>query len=181
MKPRRKSHSTWESASRDSRRRMVLASGIKKSAPNRRLTTGGVIGDRVYLPGSPVMTLPELLHEAEVGLEGGPRDVLAASGRDPFKTPLPRRLLPPLPSSMPAIQRNVSSIPSTEQLWTKDDWKKLDACFTDERLLAGSRLGLKDDVLADVDEVQPENVLNRFVELMGGEEANGQRGDAWTR
>ncbi len=40
----------------------------KLSSAKRRSTLGGVIGDKVIMPGSPITTLPALLKEAETSL-----------------------------------------------------------------------------------------------------------------
>jgi len=41
-------------------------------------------------------------------------------------------------------------------------------CFTDERLDVAEKLGLGSDKIADVDDVKVEDVVERFVEMMGG-------------
>ena len=51
--------------------------------------------------------------------------------------------------------------------WSRTDWKLLDSCFTDERHEVGEEQGL-DGELATVDDILLENVVDRFVELMGG-------------
>jgi hypothetical protein len=120
------------------------------------------------------MTLPELLMHAEQGLENDdcvvhatPAKISSSSfSRDPFKTPAPREL----------------SVPwETIRKWTKDDWKQLDACFTDERLDVAEKLGLGTDEVADVDDVSVEHVMERFVEIMGGSQVVAAWGSAWDR
>jgi hypothetical protein len=142
-----------------------------------------MIGDnRVFIPGSPVMTLPELLLQAEEGLE---REEGVAHGtpvknsglgfsihRDPFKTPAPRG------ASMLSGTRKERE--ETRE-WTKDDWKQLDACFTDERLDVAEKLGLGSDKIADVDDVKVEDVVERFVEMMGGSRVVDEWGSDWDR
>lgn len=149
----------------------------------RRSTLGRMIGDnQVFIPGSPVMTLPELLLQAEEGLEkeegvahGTP---VKGSGlelgmhRDPFKTPAPRG------ASMLSETREERE---ETRGWTKDDWKQLDACFTDERLDVAEKLGLGSDAIADVDDVKVENVVERFVEMMGGSRVLNGWGTDWDR
>jgi len=128
------------------------------------------------------MTLPELLLQAEEGLEreegvahGTPvKHSKLGSGvhRDPFKTP---------------AAKGASMLPKTleerEEIceWTKDSWKQLDMCFTDERLDVAEKLGLESGKIADVDDVKIENVVERFVEMMGGSRVVDGWGSDWDR
>ncbi|KAF5380102.1 hypothetical protein D9615_006126 [Tricholomella constricta] len=168
-------------------RHSLASAGIVKSTPyphaqkdrdkaERRRTTLGagvsIVGDRVYVPGSPVVTLPELLRvaEAEVSAHVALKTPLV---RDLFKTPVKGiggggvRLTPvPVPGHVVLGERG----------WTKEEWKLLDACFTDARLeLGGEIMGM-----ASVDVVSLESVVQRFVELLGGLEVVETFGDAWT-
>ncbi|KAG6814665.1 hypothetical protein H0H93_012677, partial [Arthromyces matolae] len=61
-----------------------------------------------------------------------------------------------------------------EKPWTKEEWKLLDACFTDERLALGSSSSY-----ASVDFVRPEDVAKRFVDLYGGDDLEAW-GEAWS-
>jgi hypothetical protein len=133
-----------------------------------------MIGDRVFIPGSPAMTLPELLMHAEEGLENTERKTPVKSSsayRDPFKTPAPRG------ASTPEVREPMM----TTREWTKDDWKQLDACFTDERLDVAEKLGLGSDKIAGVDDVRVEDVVDRFVEMMGGNLVVDGWGSDWDR
>jgi hypothetical protein len=66
--------------------------------------------------------------------------------------------------------------------WTKEDWKHLDACFTDQRLEVGSRLaGLEQDMLASVDMVSIDDVVDKFVISKGGFETITRFGELWSR
>jgi hypothetical protein len=150
----------------------------------------------VFIPGSPVMTLPELLVRAEEGLEKGSKSVGAAAvyktpskglggqyeyhhHRDPFKTPAPRG------SSSISFEAHegdeATSATSATREWTKDDWKQLDACFTDERLDVAEKMGLGSDSIASVDDVRIEDVVKRFVEMMGGSLLINGWGAGWDR
>jgi hypothetical protein len=135
-----------------------------------------MIGDQVFIPGSPVMTLPELLMHAEEGLEKGNghvtpvKNVSSIVHRDPFKTPAPRGAF--LPSEVEE---------TTTREWTKDDWKQLDACFTDERLDVAEKLGSGSDTIANVDDVRVEDVVDSFVEMMGGSRVVERWGSTWDR
>jgi hypothetical protein len=111
--------------------KVVSASGVTKSTRKaRRATLGGVVGDKVIIPGSPAMTWPELLQKAEVELENdtgvlGLEEIPSRlDERDPFRTLLPA--VNAEPSSTSTLSQEM---PDRE--WTCDEWKQLDACFTD--------------------------------------------------
>ncbi|KAF9493771.1 hypothetical protein BDN71DRAFT_1449825 [Pleurotus eryngii] len=183
---------------RHSRRRSASAGGINKSrSPSQRGTSrrlspravGGMIGDAVVIPGSPVMTLPELLQKAErdIRVESARRGAVDAIQResptwqDPYTTPCPPTRRFPLPSA-PREQDA-----ATPRVWLKDDWKILDSCFTDERLELGATVALGEDiegdldVLADVDDVSLDDVVDRFIDQIGGEAVAECYGDGWSR
>lgn len=63
--------------------------------------------------------------------------------------------------------------------WAKADWKLLDSCFTDERYEVGEEQGIGGD-LASVDDIPLENVVDRFVGLMGGLEKVLGHGPSWS-
>ena len=141
----------------------------------------GVIGDKVIIPGTPVTTLPELLQdvEKEVAREAtlsawSVRTFFGTQNRqDPLKTPIPER----------SKDKTTSLVPNTpypvgKRGWTKDDWKLLDACFTDQRLQLGN---VEEGLLASVDIVALDDVITRFVSLMGGQSLIDTFGDLWTR
>lgn len=121
------------------------------------------------------MTLPELLLQAEVGLEKAetvhttPVKGLSVH-RDPFKTPAPRGI------SLPFDRLHDGT-----RGWTKEDWKQLDACFTDERLDVAEKLGLGPDAMADVDDVRIEDVVDRFIQMMGDARVVDSWGSDWDR
>lgn len=175
---------------KESRRRDVSGSGVAKasSSRQRRSTLGmGVIGDRVFIPGSPAMTLPELLQEAELEVRDSPQNlsqVLAGRQRgDPFKTPLAAKYRTQTVNILVASQKaEVYGNVTGEREWTKEDWKHLDACFTDQRLELGSRLaGTEQDSLAPVDMVSVDDVVDRFVLSKGGFETVTKFGALWSR
>jgi hypothetical protein len=71
---------------------------------------------------------------------------------------------------------------SGKREWTKEDWKHLDACFTDQRLEVGSRLaGGEQNMLASVDMVSIDDVVDKFVISMGGLETITRFGELWSR
>ncbi|KAI0634994.1 hypothetical protein C8Q77DRAFT_1105212 [Trametes polyzona] len=174
---RKRRFSSVDSAMRKARRKSVIEGGISKahSPMKRRRTFGGVVGDKVIIPGSPVMTVPELLNEAERSVEQRERSLhtparatsfLSDSGvfkvpfdRPAFETPGPRQRVHSRPLFNPTGPRG----------WDKDDWKLLDACFTDERLALGShKRPIGEAVLAPVDDVDLDRVVDRFLEQTGG-------------
>lgn len=169
---------------KESRRRDLSASGITKQ---RRRSTMGVVGDKVIIPGSPVKTLPELLLEAEHEISFAEKSFHAhehshihisqPKDRDPFKTPLPSRSHKRPRLSHYDYSFNYGSTDGPRE-WTKDEWKLLDACFTDQRVFLAEHLGL-DEELAPVEIVNLEDVVQRFVDLVGGEELITGFGDNW--
>ncbi|KAH9896677.1 hypothetical protein C8Q73DRAFT_789012 [Cubamyces lactineus] len=170
-------HSSVDSAMRKARRKSVVEGGVSKhSSPvKRRRTFGGVIGDKVVIPGSPAMTVPELLHEAERSIEQRERSLHTPAratsllgDMSAFQLPLDRPAF-----ETPGPRQKVHARPlfnsSGPRSWDKDDWKLLDACFTDERLALGShKRPLGEAVLAPVDDVELEKVVDRFLEQAGG-------------
>ena len=153
-----------------------MEGGITKQGTpvRRRRTLGGMIGDKVFIPGSPLMTVPELLQDAERTVEqrfntpsrgGSFTSDAGASVRLPlplerpmFETPGPRQRVQPRP------EFNVRGPRS----WEKDDWKLLDACFTDERLSLGSNKTIGEATLAPVEDISTDRVVDRFLNLTGG-------------
>ena len=66
--------------------------------------------------------------------------------------------------------------------WTEEDWKHLDACFTDQRLKVGSRFaGSEQNMLASVDIVSIDDVVDTFVISKGGFETITSFGELWSR
>ncbi|CAL1709290.1 unnamed protein product [Somion occarium] len=180
LRKRRHSNPAVDSILRNARRKTTLEAGITKSVPHKRRTLGKVIGDKVFIPGSPAMTLPELLDQAEASLQVeemtlGHSPLRNVSFLDDFKTPVKQ-----------IIRSNVSSVQTSPDVlagprdWTKNDWRLLDACYTDERLALGDCSGLAVDELAPADDVDLGNVVGRFIEIIGGEEALASLGSSWT-
>lgn len=159
----------------------------------------GVIGDQVFIPGTPVMTLPELLQEAEaqVGheIEQSPRPgsvsqvwnararLEAVGQRDPFKTPMVDRKSKSVVVGESSRDGHIfAHHDDGERAWTKEEWKQLDACFTDERLYVGSTLeGAGEDTLAPVDMISIDDVVDRLIAFIGGQDVVQSYGDAWSR
>ena len=172
----RRSPRTVQSLMKGARRADASASGVSKSvSPARRMVRG-------FTPSSPSMTLPELLHtgqvdllDAEPALTGTPRR--SAGAMHPFRTPSPAIFAPHTPEPGLHIDTN------GPRDWSRSDWKLLDACFTDERLEVGQRRAADSEsgVLGDVDRVDLDNVVDRFVALLGGADVITRLGSAWTR
>jgi hypothetical protein len=180
---RRQSYSGVDGLTRSARRKTISGAGIvkgKDKESERTRRSMGVVGDKVYIPGSPAMTLPELLREAEAEVVTG-TPAKRVGVRDSFKTPSPPvrfgvALVPPVVFDRGGDERE-------ERQWGKEDWKQLDACFTDERLETSRRLDIDggEEGLAPVDCVRAEDVVQRFVLLIGGDEVVESFGDGWNR
>ncbi|TEB19875.1 hypothetical protein FA13DRAFT_1743814 [Coprinellus micaceus] len=141
----------------------------------RRSSLGmGVIGDTVVIPGSPRVSLPELLEQVEVEVRRETPSVIRKTlaekaaeqrgGRRPeIKESTCRACDVEVGLRDPTFASRVER-PETdehqERPWTKEEWKLLDSCLTDERLG-----GLASPSIADmkpVDAVDIECVLDRF-------------------
>ena len=190
-KHRRNSYSDIGEYTKECRRRDVSSSGVAKasSCRRRRSTLGmGVIGDRVFIPGTPATTLPELLQEAEREVRDSPqspsrRSLVLAGRGDPFKTPMAAKYRMQAANTFMAVQRaEAYGCDIGEREWTKEDWKHLDACFTDQRLEVGSRLACAEqDLLAPVDMISINDVVDKFVLSKGGFETVTKFGGLWSR
>lgn len=207
-KRRYSSYSSVDDLSQSSIRRSLLGSGVSKSAARetadrerkrRRSSLGmGVIGDTVVIPGSPSVTLPQLLEEVEKEVQretpSVKRKTLAEKEVEQrvdedvdMETPMKldmRRLKNPLVSPViatpPALRAwNPPRPEEQERPWTKEEWKVLDSCLTDERLDGMFNPSMTE--MKPVDAVDVENVVRRFVAMLGGEEVLEQCGEAWSR
>ena len=160
-----------ESLIRKVRRADLASAGVRKSlspARSTRRSLGVVVDGRIVMTGSPSMTLPELLYEAESELDS-PR------GTQPsFRTPSPAL------SSFRQPEAPLVIDTDGPREWSRSDWKLLDACFTDARLEVGARWG-SEGVLGDVDAVELEDVVYRFEDIFGGEEVVASLGPAFER
>ncbi|KAL0580590.1 hypothetical protein V5O48_001415 [Marasmius crinis-equi] len=177
---KRRRHSSYNNSSdpldslkKGNRRRTVTAAGVGKSLTpglrdkSRRHSLGTVVGEKVYMPGSPVVTLSGLLNEAE-------KEVDVEVGRNiskVYETPLPRS----------KSRLSFGGEDGSQSEWTKEDWKTLDACFTDERIaLVNDELDGDDMAMAEVDVVDLDKVIDRYLELVEVELEEGSEG-CWTR
>ena len=126
---------------------------------------GGMLGDKVVIPGSPALTIPELLDEAErsldLGLKGTPR-LSALRTPAAFVTPEPQKSREAFAWATPDLSGSFAGEGlSVSGAWTRKEWKKLDSCLTDERLAMG-----RDGGLADVGDVDLEKVVDRFFAMV---------------
>ncbi|KAJ2923865.1 hypothetical protein H1R20_g13228, partial [Candolleomyces eurysporus] len=191
-------YSSLDDFSQESRRRNLLGSGVGKGdsrevaereRKRRRATLGmGVIGDRVVIPGSPSVTLPELLHQAEKEvLNHSPVKVSAVAtppltrasldAKRLFETPV-RKEVSPTVVVFPVWNQTYEG---EERPWTKEEWKVLDSCLTDERLDVRGGYSPHAQELKPVDEIDVDNVVERFVGMAGGDDVVNAYGSSWTR
>ena len=174
---------------KSARRKSVLQSGVSKSF-SRRGTVGGIVGNTTVIDSTPRTSLTELLKEAEAtilleesmlhGLSP-PKgtNASASSMRPPAPLKTPARTSPNNPRFEAA--RSVFDAPAGPRPWAKTDWKALDTCYTDERLVLAQQVGLGEGALAPAEDVDEEKVVQRFVERMGGAKVVDILGDTWTR
>lgn len=167
-----------------------------------RRQSARVVGEKVYFPGSPgAVTMGELLEEAEreVGSAvggaatpskvGAPASSISAPWTPSISAPF-RGMVERRPSSGLAREVVITAAQDADEgrAWTKEDWKALDACFTDERIAVAERLGLVarvDDggasrMMAGADEVDVGDVVRRFLGVRGLRERDlGRLGEKW--
>jgi hypothetical protein len=163
-----------ESLIRKARRADLSSAGVSKSpspARSARRSFGVVVDGRVVMAGSPSMTLPELLHEAESEFDPLPSP---KSTHNDFRTPSPA------PVSFRCSEAPLVIDTDGPREWSRNDWKLLDACFTDVRLEVGARWG-SEGTLGDVDAVEFGDVVGRFVDVFGGDEVVSGLGPAFER
>jgi len=140
----------------------------------RRRPKGGSRDGSFVRPISPVV-MPELIREAETELEK------SFSGSERFKTPMRTNL--PVASTSQSRYIDPSRLfdPMGPREWAKNDWKILDACFTDERLDVAEKIGMAEGSMADVTDIRLDDVVSRFVEVIGGDAALAGLGPSWMR
>lgn len=119
--------------------------------------------------------MPELIREAETELEK------SFTGSERFTTPMRTNLSVSSTSNSRYIDPSRLFDPTGPREWGKNDWKILDACFTDERLDAAEKMGMAEGTLADVTDIRIGDVVDRFVQVIGGDAALAGLGPSWTR
>ena len=155
------------------RRRKLLESGISKASPRKR-STGGLRDDTFVRPISPA-AMPGLIREAESELEK------SFSGSDRFTTPVRANLSMASTSYPRYVDPSLLFDSTGPREWEKNDWKILDACFTDERLDLAEKMGMAEGSLADVTDLRLDDVVNRFTDVIGGDAVLATLGSSWTR
>ena len=125
-------------------------------------------------PISPAV-MPDLIREAETELEK------SFTGSERFTTPM--RTNPSMATSSHPQYIDPSRLfdATGPREWAKNDWKILDACFTDERLDAAEKMGMAEGSLADVTDIRLDDVVNRFLEVIGGDAVLAVLGPSWMR
>lgn len=174
-KKRRASQSAVVDLVRESRRKGVTSAGIMKTTdPRRHRSTMSAVGDRV-IPG-PVITLPELLQEVEDEITClGNRSASTRTSfgdQDPFKTPISVKFV-----NKGSISTIPERYPAGPREWTREDWKVLDACFTDQRINPGNSY----PTLTPVNAVALQDVVVRFINTVGGQPLVDTFGESWSR
>lgn len=121
------------------------------------------------------ISLPELLEKAE-------QDLLTSPARSRIGSVANSEVGSPsrAPSIGLGFVYQTSDLPGPRD-WTKADWKLLDSCFTDERYDLADEQGLELGSLASVDDLNLDNVIDRFVEQMGGSEVVESHGPSWSK
>jgi hypothetical protein len=100
--------------------------------------------------------------EPEAGPSGWQETFFDTPVQAPAAMPTLEMSPPPTPAPVEANPLEYEELGPRE--WQKDDWKLLDACYTDVRLDTGIRLGLPGGSLADVDSIPLDAVVDRFCE-----------------
>ena len=119
--------------------------------------------------------MPDLIREAESELEK------SFSGSDRFATPIRANLSVASTSFSRYIDPSRLFDPTGPREWGKNDWKILDACFTDERMDTAEKMGMAEGSLADVTSILLDDVVNRFLEVIGGDDILATLGASWGR
>jgi hypothetical protein len=125
------------------------------------------------MTGSPSMTLPKLLHDAQSELNPSSFSRCTSPA---FRTPSPA----PSTFKQPEALLVIDTDGPREWSRSRSDWKLLDACFTDVRLEIGARWG-GEGVMGDVDAVDLEDVVRRFEDIFGGAVVVAGLGPAFER
>lgn len=162
----------YDMIARRLRRKSMAGAGVhkgygtpKKAELWRRRTIAGLAAEDSL---SANVTLPELVQKAEEELRSTPVQSRAGSV-----------------SALGTPKKTVEESDVRQQdvwgprEWTKADWKMLDSCFTDERYHLARSQGLPKGVLASVDDVEPQKVVERFIVILGSG-LTDSHGPSWT-
>ena len=154
---------------RRTRRKSIASSGGVLQHRPRQMSPSPLAQSMFVTPRSPAastISAEEALREAETKIKamsaspGGPRTPFpsrsfgAESVQARLVTPSPVVVQTHLPEDSQQTQDKVE--------WTKAHWRRLDTCFTDERLAVSNALRLGAQ-MAEVDDIEIEAVVNRFL------------------
>ena len=162
---------TYEDQIRKMRRKSTLEAGIRKATPHKRRKTIGSFSTSDFA--AEHIPLTELLQEAEQSLRK------STPMKSTTNLPTQDHFSPHQRMSSVITENELPLVQPGPREWTKTDWKLLDSCFTDERRLFAERKGLQEGSLVEVDDIDLENVVERFVGLMGGEAMLSTFGQDW--
>ena len=116
--------------------------------------------------------MPDLIRRAESELEQ------SFSGSDRFTTPTRGNLSV---SNSRYVDPSTLFDPTGPREWGKNDWKILDICFTDERMDAAEKIGMVEGSMVDATDIRSDDVVDRFVDFIGGNAVLAGLGPAWMR
>lgn len=119
--------------------------------------------------------MPDLIREAESELEK------SFSSSERFTTPMRVNFSVASTSQSGYVDPSRLFDPTGPREWGKNDWKILDVCFTDERMDAAEKMGMIEGSLADVTDIRLDEVVSRFVRIIGGDTVLAALGPSWTR
>ena len=162
----------------------MLRSGITKSSARRGPLDEAISHTAVHARSA--ATVPDLLQQAEETLlmEEGP-DLTFSPHRSSSPGAANSTFMDysrlDLNANGFSFMRQRMSTPVGPREWSKEDWKLLDSCFTDERLTLAGYDGQNAAGLAPAENVDVENVVERFVDMSGGWDRVRTLGDAWSQ
>jgi hypothetical protein len=119
--------------------------------------------------------MPELIREAESELEK------SFGGSHRFCTPTRASISVASTSNSGYVDPTRLFDPTGPREWGKNDWKILDVCFSDERLDAAEKMGMAEGALADITDIRLDDVVSRFVDIVGGDAVLSALGPSWAR
>lgn len=180
--PGRHPNASLESALKSARRKSILQSGVNKSFSRRGALEGG-IGNTVAIDGTPRTSLTELLKEAEATVLLEESMLRSLSPPKAAKPAAPSKISAQTSPKNPRFEamRSIFDTSAGPRHWSKADWKALDTCYTDVRAELAKQAGPEEGALVSAEDVDEEQVMARFVELMGGVKVVEVLGDAWIR
>ncbi|EKM56878.1 uncharacterized protein PHACADRAFT_172566 [Phanerochaete carnosa HHB-10118-sp] len=180
--PGRHPNASLESALKSARRKSILQSGVNKSF-SRRGAFGGGTGNTLTIDGAPRTSLTELLKEAEATVLLEESMLRGLSPPKAAKPAVPSKISAQTSPKNPRFEaaRSVFDASAGPRHWSKADWKALDACYTDVCVELAKQAGSEEGALLPAENIDEEQVVVKFVEMIGGAKVVEVLGDAWTR